>query len=181
MLRGTQLVRKINAAVCEIQKFVAVFRRSYQWSLTSTSFIQSSPLRSGPGSVVAIATGYGLDGPGIETTVGSRFSALVQTGPGDHPASCTMGSGSLPGVKSDRGVTLTPHLLLVPWSWKGRAIPLLLLWAVRLVQNVSACTRVHFTKLYPYVPSRWAVGPTQPSVQWVTGLFPGGKAAGAWR
>ena len=26
------------------------------------------------------------------------------------------------GVKSGRGVTLTPHLLLVPWSWKGRAI-----------------------------------------------------------
>jgi len=27
-----------------------------------------------------------------------------------------MGTGSFPGVKSDRGVTLTPHPLLVPWS-----------------------------------------------------------------
>jgi len=35
---------------------------------------------------------------------------------GAHPASCTMGTGSFPGVKSDQGVTLTPHPLLVPWS-----------------------------------------------------------------
>jgi len=31
--------------------------------------------------------------------VGARFSAAVQTGPGAHPASCTMGTGSFPGVK----------------------------------------------------------------------------------
>jgi len=41
-------------------------------------------------------------------------------------------------------VTLTPHPLLVPRSWKRRAIPLLPLWAVRPVQRLSACTRVHF-------------------------------------
>jgi len=73
-------------------------------------------LISGPGSVVCIATGYGLDGPGIESQWGARFSAPVHTGPGAHPAFCTMGTGSLPGVKSGRGVTLTPHPLLVPWS-----------------------------------------------------------------
>ena len=77
-----------------------------------------------------------------------RFSAPVQTGPGAHPASCTMGTGSFPGVNSGRGVTLTPHPLLVPWSRKGRAIPLLPLLAVRPVQSLSACTRVHFTFLY---------------------------------
>jgi len=77
--------------------------------------------------------------------VGAKFSAPVQTGPGAHPASCSMGTGSFPGQKSGRGVTLTPHPLLVPWSWKGKAIPLLSLWAVRPVQSLSACTRVHFT------------------------------------
>jgi len=41
----------------------------------------------------------------------------VQTGPGAHPASCTMGTGSFPGVKSGRGVLLTTHPLLVQRSW----------------------------------------------------------------
>ena len=35
-----------------------------------------------------------------------------------------MGTGSFPGVKCGRGVLLTTHPLLVPWSWKSRAIPL---------------------------------------------------------
>ena len=56
-----------------------------------------------------------------------------------------MGTGSFPGVKNGRGWTLTPHPLLVPWSWKSRATPLLPLWAVRPVQSLSACKRVHFT------------------------------------
>jgi len=41
--------------------------------------------------------------------VGARFSAPVQTGPGVHSASSTMGIGSFPEVKSGRAVTLTPH------------------------------------------------------------------------
>jgi hypothetical protein len=61
----------------------------------------------GSGSSVSIGTGYGLVGPGIE----SRWGRL-----GAHPASCTMGTGSFPGVKSGRGVTPTPHPLLVPRS-----------------------------------------------------------------
>ena len=70
----------------------------------------------GPGSEVGIATSYGLHGPGIESQWGAKFSAPVQTGPVAHPASCRNGTGSFPGVKNGRGVTLTPHLLLVPWS-----------------------------------------------------------------
>ena len=47
------------------------------------------------GSSVGIATRYGLDGQGIESRWEARFSAPVQTGPGAHPASYTMGTGSL--------------------------------------------------------------------------------------
>ena len=65
-----------------------------------------------------------------------------------------MGTVSLSGVKSGRGVTLTPHPLLVPWSRKSRAIPLLPLCAVRPAQSLSACTRVHFTLLPPEIKPR---------------------------
>ena len=53
----------------------------------------------GRDSSVGIATRYGLDRPGIESRWEARFSAPVQTGPGAYPASCTMGTGSFPGVK----------------------------------------------------------------------------------
>jgi len=31
--------------------------------------------------------------------MGARSSISIQTSPGTHPASCTMGTGSFPGVK----------------------------------------------------------------------------------
>ena len=66
--------------------------------------------------------------PGNESRWGEIFlpSRLVL---GAHPASCTMGTGSFPEVKYGRGVLLTTHPLLVPLSWKSRAIPLPTLWA----------------------------------------------------
>jgi hypothetical protein len=67
----------------------------------------SHALFSGPGSSVGIASDYGLDGPGIESRWGRDFSHLFR------PA---LGNGSFPGIKSDRGVKLTPHSLLVPCS-----------------------------------------------------------------
>jgi hypothetical protein len=79
----------------------------------------------GPGSVVGIATDCGLDGPGIEFRWGRDFPHMSRPALVAHPASCTMGTVSFPWVKSGRGVTLTSHPFLVPWSCKSRAIPLL--------------------------------------------------------
>jgi hypothetical protein len=53
---------------------------------------------------------------GDRIPVEAKFSAPVQTGPGAQLASCTLGTGSFPGVERGRGVTLIPHLLLVPRS-----------------------------------------------------------------
>jgi hypothetical protein len=84
----------------------------------------------GSGSSVGIATSYGMDGPGIEkkNPGGGENFAHVQTGPGAHQASCTMGTGSFPGVKRLRRGTDHPPLL-APRSRMSRAIPLLPLWA----------------------------------------------------
>ena len=63
---------------------------------------------SGPGSSVGIAIGYGLEGPGIESRWKARFNAPIQTGPGAHPASFTMGTGSFPGGKERPGRDADP-------------------------------------------------------------------------
>ena len=47
--------------------------------------------------------------PGDRIPVGARFSSPVQTGPRAHPASCTVGIGSFPGIKRpERGVDNSP-------------------------------------------------------------------------
>jgi hypothetical protein len=51
--------------------------------------------RGGRDSSVGIATGYRLEGPGIESLWGARFSAPVHTDSGPHSASYNMGTGSL--------------------------------------------------------------------------------------
>ena len=55
--------------------------------------------KCGPGRLVGIATSYGLDGPGLVFKWRERFSVHVQTSPVAHPASYTMDTWSLQGVK----------------------------------------------------------------------------------
>jgi hypothetical protein len=70
--------------------------RSTPIIFASTSF---GSVLGGCDSSVGTATRYGLGGPGIEFRWGRDFPAPVQTGPGPHPSSCTMGTGSFPGEK----------------------------------------------------------------------------------
>jgi hypothetical protein len=76
-----------------IRQFTYIF---FHLQVILPEYLQMSRSRD---SVVGIAIRYGLEGPGIESRWG-RFSAPIQTGSGAHPASCTMGNGSFPGVKA---------------------------------------------------------------------------------
>ena len=63
----------------------------------------------GRDSAVGITTALQAERSGDRIPVGARFPAPVQTGPGAHPASYTMGTGSFPGVKRPgRGVDHPP-------------------------------------------------------------------------
>ena len=84
-----------------------------------------------------IATTYGLGGTGIESPWGARFTAPVQTGPGTHPATHTVGTGSLPGVK--RPGRVVDHLTSSSAEVKEGVELSAPLWAI------VACYRVTFT------------------------------------
>jgi hypothetical protein len=75
---------------------VQTLRRPYVASYNDPGLLNTF-IQLGPGSVVGVVTVYGLDGPGIESQWGARFSEPVHTGPGAYPATCTMGTGSFPG------------------------------------------------------------------------------------
>jgi len=70
----------------------------------------------GPGSVVSVGTAYGLDGPVIESPIGRNFP--YQSRPALRPTQPPVKwvPGLSRGVRCCRGVTLTPHPLLVQRS-----------------------------------------------------------------
>jgi hypothetical protein len=109
--------------------------------------VTSTSDNRGPGSVVGIATGYGLEGPGIESRWRRDYPHLSRPalGPTQPPVQWIPG---LSRGKERPGLVADPSPPLVPWLWKSRAIPLLPLCAVRLVQSLSACA----VELYLYSP-----------------------------
>jgi len=84
--------------------------------------------RNTAGSPVGIATELRAGRSGIESRWGRDFPP-VQTGPGAHPASCRMGTGSLPGVEAAGAWGWPPPHLECRSPRKSRAIPLLTLRA----------------------------------------------------
>ena len=85
-------------------------------------------MNQGPGSSVGIATELQAGRSGIEFRWGEIFrhpeGSLWPTQP--HVQWVLVLSR---GVKYGRGVLLTTHPRLVPWSWKSRAMSLPTLWA----------------------------------------------------
>jgi hypothetical protein len=73
------------------------------------------PTCVGRDSSVDIETGYGLDGPGSNPG-GSEIFCTSPDRPWGPPNLMYTGYRVFPGVESGRGVTLTPHPLLVPRS-----------------------------------------------------------------
>jgi len=99
----------VERSVCscrESDPSLACRGQSLYWAMILYRFITEGVGRD---SADGIATGYELDGPGIQSRWGARFSAPIQTGPGAHPASCAMGTRSFPGIKRPgRGVDRPP-------------------------------------------------------------------------
>jgi len=130
---------------------------------TLTKFAKNICRLGGPGSLGGISTGYGLDGPGIESR--------IRTCPDRHwgpPSLLYSGYRVVPGGKERPGRDANPSPLLVPWSKKSRDIPLFPLWAVRPVQSLSACTRVQFT--FTFTHADVCILPTLLITQNCTGL-----------
>jgi hypothetical protein len=115
-------------------------------------------------SSVGIETRYGLDGPGIKSRWGAKFSAPVQIDPGTHSTSYTMGTGSFEGVnRPGRGVDHPPlssaevkervQLYLYSTSGLSRPVlgctlPFIFTFTVALTK-CTVCPKMLFT--FPYV------------------------------
>ena len=103
-------------------------------------------------SSVGIAIRYGLDGPGIESRWGAKFSAPIEIGSEAHPASYRVGTGSFPGIKrpgrdvyhpplsNDEVKKKSKAIILPPsgssWPDLGSTVPLPLSLVINYLRHV---------------------------------------------
>jgi hypothetical protein len=164
-----------NAIVPEYPRNSWVHTKPSTPSWWCSSIFSEVPLLFGPDSSVGIATGYGLDDPGIESRWSRDLSHLSRPAlePTQPPVRWVPGLSlgkERPGRDADPsslssavGHERVELYLYSPYGHYSlyrasvlvqrctlplpysRAIPLLPLWAVRPVQSLSACTRGRFT------------------------------------
>ena len=80
-------------------------------TLSNSGIIKLLHCCSGPGQSSRYSDSLRVGRSRDRIPVGARFSAPVQTGPGAHPASYTLDTGSFPRTKRQgRGVNHPPHL-----------------------------------------------------------------------
>ena len=87
------------------------------WSAAISVLCSKNIIRSPAQLLVGTATRYGLDGPGIESRWGAKFSTPIHTSPGVHAAPYKIGTRSFPGVKR-LGRDVDHHKPLAPRSKK---------------------------------------------------------------
>jgi hypothetical protein len=138
--------------------------------ISTVLYVSTAIFCTGRESSVGTVTRYGLDGLGIESRWEARFASLVQTGPGAHSASFTMGSRPFPGVK--RPGRCVDHPLINPeikarvelylcssswfsWPVVGRSLPLPCCMIVKFVTHCYEQTHVFLRHaIYILVRSR---------------------------
>jgi len=95
----------------DIHKLNAKFLRIgglHHFHVLLCEYYYSPPTTSVPGSSVRTATGYGPDGPEIESRWGQNFPHLSTPALGPRQPPVQRVRGLSPGVKSGRRVLLTP-------------------------------------------------------------------------
>jgi len=95
-------------------------------------------------SVYRLATGWTVRG---SNTGGDEIFRTFPDRPWGPPSLLYIGYTVFLWGKERPGREADPSPLPLPWSRKSTATPVLPLWAVRPVQSLSACTRVHFNFL----------------------------------
>ena len=77
------------------------------------------PAGTGPGKRRRYSDSMRAGRAGDRIPMGARLSAPFQTGTGEHPASCTMGTGTFRVVKGPRRGVDHPHHLAPSWPVLG--------------------------------------------------------------